>query len=70
MLEFIFEFLGTLFSETILPSILKYLGASTKWVFYLGRKKFALILKEQWNKRIGFFVLILLLYLLIRLILG
>ena len=67
MADFIGEFLGQLMIE-ILPSLFKRIGASVKWLFYLGRKRFKILIKEEWNKRIGFVVFILLAYVTIRLI--
>lgn len=67
MADFIGEFLGQLIIE-ILPSLFKCIGASVKWLFYLGRKRFKILIKEEWNKRIGFVVFILLAYVIIRLI--
>ena len=67
MLEFLAELLGQFFIE-MLPSLFKRIGASVKWLFYLGRKRFKILIKEEWNKRIGFVVFILLIYFTIRLI--
>ncbi|ARV09353.1 hypothetical protein BTO05_06765 [Winogradskyella sp. PC-19] len=67
MADFIGEFLGQLMIE-ILPSLFKRIGVSVKWLFYLGRKKFKILIKEEWNKRIGFGVFILLAYVAVRLI--
>lgn len=57
-MEIILEFLSGIFIET-LPELLKYFGASIKWLFYLGKKPFTTILKEEWNRRLGLFVIVL-----------
>ncbi|WP_299366390.1 hypothetical protein [Winogradskyella sp.] len=47
-------------SEAI-PDILRDIGASIKWCFYLNKKRFKDIIKESWNGsgRIGlFFILV------------
>ncbi len=45
----------------ILPGIFKLIGASLKWCFYLGKKSYKDILKEEWNTRLGFFLIVIIL---------
>jgi len=68
MLEVLAEFIGQFFIE-LLPTIFKYLGASLKWLLFLGQKKFNSILQESWNKILGFIVFVLLFYSFLRLLL-
>ena len=47
------------FGQEILFGLLKWIGISIKWLFYLGKKPISQIKKEDWNNRIGFLVFIL-----------
>ena len=38
----------------IIESLPKFLGTSIRWCFYLGKKSFSTVLQEDWNRRIGF----------------
>ena len=40
----------------LLLQVFQYIGASGKWTFYLGRRKFAEILDSNGNGRLGFFI--------------
>lgn len=64
--EFIIEFLISFFQEAI-PSIIKLFGALIRWIFYLGRKKLSTLLKEEWNKRVGFVSLVIIIVVVIDL---
>lgn len=65
MLDSILGFIGGIFREVI-PDLLRLLGAGIKWVFYLGKRKFSDILKEEWNMRIGFFFIIIMFILFVK----
>ncbi|APY08845.1 hypothetical protein BWZ20_11275 [Winogradskyella sp. J14-2] len=66
MLEGLLEFLAGIIQEAI-PDILKYFGASFKWLFYLGKKPFTTILQEEWNRRLGLFVIVLIIVIIVNL---
>lgn len=58
-MSFLEDFLVS-FGQEILFGLLKWIGISIKWLFYLGKKPISQIKKEDWNNRIGFsfFILI------------
>ncbi|WP_047548027.1 hypothetical protein [Psychroserpens sp. Hel_I_66] len=56
--EFLIEMLGD-FIRDMIPSFLKGIGATIKWIFYGGKKTYSQIFEEEWNTRIGIFVVIL-----------
>ncbi|WP_299106753.1 hypothetical protein [uncultured Winogradskyella sp.] len=37
----------------IIESLPKFLGTTIRWFFYLGKKSFSTVAKEDWNKRVG-----------------
>ncbi|WNM19734.1 hypothetical protein [Flavobacterium capsici] len=58
-MSFFEEFIVDLGREGIYYSF-KWIGVAIKWICYLGKKPIAEIKKENWNRRIGFFVFLLL----------
>lgn len=36
----------------------KLLGTLIRWCFYLGKKKFSVVHEEDWNHRVGFITII------------
>lgn len=44
------------FAKEGIYSAFKWLGIFCKWIFYAGHKSVQHIEKENWNRRIGFFV--------------
>lgn len=65
MLDSILEFIGGIIREAI-PDLLRLLGACIKWIFYLGKRKFKDIQKEEWNMRVGFIFVVIMLVLFIN----
>ena len=35
----------------------RLLGTIIRWSFYLGKKKFSVVYEEEWNRRVGFIVI-------------
>lgn len=66
ILEAFLEFLAGIIQEAILD-LLKYTGASFKWLFYLGKKPFRTILQEEWNRRLGLFLVVLTIVIIVNL---
>lgn len=64
MLDFLDGIIAEAFTSS-LPHILRFIGTSLKWCFYLGRRKFKDILDESWNGRLGFAFIALLFHLLV-----
>ncbi|GAB4155843.1 MAG: hypothetical protein Tsb0033_05640 [Winogradskyella sp.] len=65
-MDTILEFLAGIIHEAI-PDLLKYFGASFKWLFYLGKKPFTTILQEEWNRRLGLFIIVLTIVIIVNL---
>lgn len=63
--DFISEAISCILTES-LPTIFKHIGASTKWLLFLGKKPYRILLKQEWNTRIGFVVVVGLITLLIQ----
>ncbi|WP_411766595.1 hypothetical protein [Winogradskyella sp. A3E31] len=55
--EVVIEIFGRLFIEA-LPPLFKRIGARAKWLFYLGKKDYKLILKQNWNHTLGTLIFI------------
>ncbi|WP_115812240.1 hypothetical protein [Winogradskyella pacifica] len=49
-MEVIIEFVFT----AIFESLPKLIGTSLRWCYFLGTKSFGTVFSENWNKRIGF----------------
>lgn len=64
MSEIILEFLAGIFQES-LPNIIKFIGGLVRWSFFRGKKKLSTILAEEWNKRVGFFTVVLIIGIII-----
>ena len=62
--ETILEIIFSFFQEVI-PHIIKLIGALVRWAFFLGRKNFITIINEEWNKRIGFLTVVIIVALII-----
>lgn len=41
--------------EVLMNVILKYTGATVRWLFLHRRYSYSIVLTQDWNKRIGFF---------------
>ncbi len=58
--EVIVQFLGHLFIEIIfnkiISPILKAIGTSFRWIYFLGKISFKEIYKKDYNTRFGFFI--------------
>ncbi|WP_299128037.1 hypothetical protein [uncultured Winogradskyella sp.] len=63
--EFFLEFLAGFITEA-LPQLIKFFGACIRWLFYLGRKKLNVILTEDWNLRVGFITLVIIIIIIIN----
>ncbi|NRD21329.1 hypothetical protein HNV08_14825 [Winogradskyella eckloniae] len=59
--EFIVEVLFT----GIIESLPKLIGAAFRWCFFMGKKPFHMILKEDWNRRVGCAIIAIIIGLLI-----
>lgn len=42
-------------------SLFKWIGIGIKWIFFLGKKNITEIEKEDWNRRIGFVLFLIIL---------
>ncbi|EDP72314.1 hypothetical protein FBALC1_14472 [Flavobacteriales bacterium ALC-1] len=62
--EVILEIIAESFYE-IIPNIIKLLGASIRYCFFLGKKNFKIVFKEEWNKRVGFLTIVIVIGLII-----
>lgn len=61
------EFIVEVIFTGIIESFPKFIGTSVRWCFYLGRKSYRTVFKEDWNKRVGFAVIGIIILLLITL---
>jgi hypothetical protein len=65
--EFLLELIAGLIREMI-PSFLKNIGASTKWLISRRKKTYHEILEEEWNTRIGILLVFFLVLLIIQIL--
>ena len=61
------EFIVDVIFTGIVESLPKFIGTSVRWCFYLGKKSYTTVFKEDWNKRVGFAVIGLIILLIIAL---
>ncbi len=66
-MSFLEEILVGLLQESIFP-IIKAMGASIRWLFYLGKQPINKILKQEWNTRIGLAVVLLMVVVIYKLL--
>ncbi|MGB0981989.1 MAG: hypothetical protein ACPGUH_07810 [Winogradskyella sp.] len=60
-----FDFIVNVLLQAIIESIPKFLGAFVRWCFFFGQKKFSIVFEEEWNKRIGLLIIIIMVVLII-----
>ncbi|NRD23277.1 hypothetical protein HNV10_08490 [Winogradskyella litoriviva] len=59
------EFLAEVIFTGIFESIPKLLGTIIRWCFYLGKRPFKTVFKEDWNRRVGFLAIALIISIII-----
>ena len=59
------EFIVDVLFTGIVESLPKFIGTSVRWCFYLGKKSYTTVFKEDGNKRVGFVVICIIILLII-----
>jgi hypothetical protein len=62
-----FEFISGIFFQILFDSLPKLIGTTIRWCYYGGKKRFSVVLEEDWNKRVGLITIILIIVIVINL---
>ena len=61
------EFIRGIFFQILFDSLPKLIGTTIRWCYYGGKKRFSVVLEEDWNKRVGLITIVLIIVIVINL---
>lgn len=62
-----FEFISGIFFQILFESLPKLIGMTIRWCYYGGKRRFSVVLEEDWNKRVGLITIVLIIVIIINL---